>query len=155
VFNYETHPREHTVDLTRLGLDPALEYRVWSHWDSKSIGVHTGRFTAVVPPESVKLYRIARVRDHPWLLSTDLHVRQGQAEIEECRWDPSARQLTIRAVRPPGHGGNVYVAVPRGMALSDPQDLWIAKDARDGSLVVRCSFEFRDSGVVERRLRFK
>ena len=46
-----------------------------------------GSVSIDVPPRSVKLLRIARDREHPWLLSTDLHVRQGQAEIEDCRWD--------------------------------------------------------------------
>ena len=155
VFNYENRPVERALDLARLGLDPARPYRVWEHWGARSMGAHRGSFTAVVPPQSVKLYRISQVRNHSWLLSTDMHVRQGQAEVEECRWDAGRKELIIRARRPAAQRGNIYVAVPDGMALDDPKGLWIAKDGRDGSLVVRCSFEFRDGAVVEQQLRFR
>ena len=155
VFNYEDRPLDCPIDMSRLGLDGDREYRVWEHWGAKSIGSRRRRFVAEVPPQSVKLYRVAQAREHPWLLSTDLHVRQGQAELEDCRWDADRKELTIRARRPPGHHGNAYVVVPPGQALQNPKGLWIAKDARDGSLVVRCSFEFRDSSAVEVRLQFQ
>ena len=34
-----------------------------------------------MPPESVRLVRLSRSRQHPWVIGTNLHVRQGQAEI--------------------------------------------------------------------------
>ena len=38
--------------------------------------------------------------------------------------------------------------------MAEPAGLWIAKDAGDGTLVVRCEFDFKDGGPVERRVRF-
>lgn len=155
VFNYQNQVLERKLDFGRLGLDPAVEHRVWEFWGTRSLGPYKGGFTAVVPPQSVKLYRISRRRDHPWLLSTDLHLRQGQAEIEDCRWDGAAKELTIRVQRPKGERGNVYVTVPPGLALAEAEGLWLAKDGRDGSLVVRVSLEFDDHAPVERRLKFR
>jgi hypothetical protein len=154
IFNYSSEPLRKTVDLARVGLDAGQKYRIWDFWNEKALGVHKGRFEALVPPQSVKLIRIARERPHPWLLSTDMHIRQGQAEIETCAWDNAKRVLTIRARRPPGSSGHVYVTAPKGMAVSDPRGLWIAKDANDGTLVIRADFDFPQDGIVERQIRF-
>jgi hypothetical protein len=154
VFNYRDEPLRQTVEFARLGLDPAQTCRVWDFWSTRALGARQGRLEAIVPPRSVKLWRIARQREHPWVLSTDMHVRQGQAEIEACRWDAARHELVIRARRPAGNRGNVYLTVPKGMAVAEPAGLWIAKDAGDGTLVVRCEFDFKDGGPVERRVRF-
>lgn len=154
VFNYGAEPLRRTVEFARLGLDASQPYLVWDYWNSQSKGAHQERFEAVVPPRSVKLWRISRQRTHPWILSTDMHVRQGQAEVESCQWDAGAKVLTIRARRPAGNRGNVFVTVPKDVMVAAPAGLWIAKDANDGTLIVRCAFDFTDGGVVERKLVF-
>lgn len=154
VFNYGKEPLRQRIDLTRLGWDANAEVVVWDHWAGKYLGAHTRAFEGIVPPESVKLWRISRRRPHPWILSTDMHVRQGQAEIESCRWDEAARTLTIRARRPAGISGNVYVTVPKGIPVAQPAGLWIARDANDATLVVRCHFDFPNGSPGERQIRF-
>ena len=153
-FNYGTEPMKQRIEFARLGLDAGGTCLVWDYWAEKYLGAHHGAFEGLVPPQSVKLWRIARRRGHPWLLATDMHVRQGQAEVESCQWNEADKSLTIRARRPAGLRGNVYVTVPKGMALADPKGLWAAKDANDGTLVVRCAFDFADGGAVERRIQF-
>lgn len=119
---------------------------VWDFWDERYAGVAEGTYEALVPPRSVKLYRVAAARAWPWLLSTDIHVRQGQAEVTAAAWDESALELGLTVNRP----GNLLLRVPPGFRLADPAGLWIAKDGTDGSLIVRVA-------VVpgERRIRFE
>ena len=112
-----------------------------------------GSVAVSVGPESVRLLRIARDRAHPWLLSTDMHVRQGQSEILDCRWDKATSTLTIRAQRPAGEQGSLFVRAPAGWSLANPKGFWIAKDGRDGSLVVWCALSF-GSAPVEVRIPF-
>jgi len=102
----------------------------------------------------VRLLRIARDREHPWLLSTDMHVRQGQSEITDCRWDQATSTLIMRAQRPAGEQGSIYVRAPAGWALADPKGLWIAKDGRDGSLIVRSAISF-GAAPAELRMQFQ
>ena len=102
----------------------------------------------------MKLLRIAAYRDHPWLLSTDMHIRQGQAEILDCKWDEDAMTLTIRAQRPAGHEGSIYAHAPKGWALAEPKGLWLARDGRDNSLVIRKLLKF-EGEPVEVKMHFK
>ena len=154
LFNYGSDTLRQEIGFDRLGLDPGQAYTAWDFWDERYLGVHSRGLTVEAAPRSVRLLRIARAEERPWLLSTDMHVRQGQAEIEDVRWDAARHELTVRARRPAGYKGNVYVRVPKGLALRDPKGLWIAKDGYDGSLIVRCALEFSGAGAAERVLGF-
>jgi hypothetical protein len=153
LFNYDDVPREVAVDLKRLGLDPAADYATWDFWNERFDGVCKGTFRIAAAPRSVKLLRLSPLRPHPWLLSTDMHVRQGQAEIENCRWDSAANALKFRAQRPAGERGNVFLLVPPGWELANPAGLWLGKDPRNKSVIARCDLEF-DGASVEKTIRF-
>jgi hypothetical protein len=155
VFNLGERTIAKTLPLERLKLDPKGRYAVFDFWNLRFQGIEAGGSVSVeVPPESVKLLRIASHRDHPWLLSTDMHVRQGQAEILDCQWTEAGKTLTLRAQRPSGHEGSIYVHAPQGWALAEPKGLWLARDGRDNSLVIRKPLEFQGE-PVEVKMRFK
>jgi hypothetical protein len=154
IFNLGKETISKTVPFQRLGLDPTTPYAVWDFWNGRFQGVVQDSVSIDVPPISVKLLRIARDREHPWLLSTDMHVRQGQAEIEDCRWDDASMTLTVRAQRPAGHDGSIYVRAPKGWALAEPKGLWLARDGRDDSLVIRKALAF-EGPPLEVQMRFK
>ncbi len=142
VFNYTKEPLDYKLDA-----DPARDV-VWDFWNGQVAQ------STVVPARSVKLWRVSRLRDYPWLVSTDMHIRQGQAEIEMCKWDAASKTLTLRARRPEASHGSAYVRVPKGMVVANPAGLWIAKDGNDSTLLIRVDFEFKDGQAVERQIRF-
>jgi hypothetical protein len=121
---------------------------------SLGIGDRKGSIRFAVPGQSVKLLRIARERAHPWVASTDMHVRQGQAEIVNAQWNPDAGSLTIEATRPAGYRGNVFVRAPKGLAMKNPKGFYVAKDANDSSLIIRCDFNFASGARQARTLEF-
>lgn len=144
IFNYDDEPHMHTLDFDRFGLGPDESYQVWEFWNEQYLGAHTGSANVCIPPRSARVYRIQRLRVHPWILSTDLHVRQGQFEVADCQWNAATMTLTVQATRPAGEVGNVYVTVPKGLRVTNPAGYWIAKDANDQSLIVRRELRFRN-----------
>lgn len=136
VFNYGAEPLTREVPANGV---------VWDFWNERYMGRAEGTYRVTVPAGSVKLLRIAPAREHPWILSTDIHIRQGQAELTDVAWDEAKRELRWTANR----AGNVYVLVPKGLRLADPSGLWIAKDGGDQSLIVRV-----DAAAESRTLRF-
>ncbi|MCX6620035.1 MAG: hypothetical protein NTY38_02945, partial [Acidobacteria bacterium] len=154
IFDLGNEVMKKTVDFGRLGLSREEPMAVWDFWNERYLGVYRGQMEVSVSPRSVTLLRISPARKHPWLLSTDLHLRQGQAEIESCRWDAAAKELTITAVRPAGYRGNIYVRAPKGFAVKEPAGLWLARDGGDSSLLVRYPVEFGQSGRDTRTIRF-
>ena len=118
---------------------------VWDFWDERFTGVAAGSLEVIVPPKSVKLLRVSPARAHPWVLSTDIHIRQGQAELSDVAWDDNALELKLTAAR----AGNIFLRVPKEFRLAEPAGLWIAKDGNDSSLLVRVA-----ASPGERHIRF-
>lgn len=153
VFNLGGKGIEQKIALERLGLDAREKYAVWDFWNERFEGDATGSVDVEVPAESVKLLRITRARSHPWLIGTDIHVRQGAAEVADCKWDAATATLTVRSRRPAGEHGSLFVRAPTGWAVAEPKGLWVARDGRDNSVLVRAAVSFGD-GPVEVRMRF-
>jgi len=127
---------------------------VWDVWGERFWGVHEGGFDVAVLPESVRLLRLTPLRSHPWVAGTDMHVRQGESELDSVQWDSTAAELRITARRPAGSTGSVYIRAPAGWAVKNPKDLWLARDGADNSLTIRVAFQFAQSGPASRTVSF-
>jgi hypothetical protein len=154
IFNFTAEVVKRKVEFAALGIDPKQPQAVWDFWSERYLGVHTGDVTVSVAPVSVTFLRIAPARPHPWILSTDMHTRQGQAEIEDCRYDPQTMTLRVTATRPRGYRGNVYLRVPKGFGFKNPDGLWVAKDGNDSTVIVRWAFDFSQSEHVTQSVVF-
>lgn len=150
VFNYEMNGINRDIELNRLSLNATQSYMVWDFWNERYLGIFSGKIPVQIASGAVSLVRIARARDYPWPLSTDLHVRQGQAEIENAHWDPTNMTLTVRALRPDGERGSLFLRIPKGYAFKDPTGLAVAKDENDGCLIVRCPLQFNNGAHFQR-----
>jgi hypothetical protein len=142
VYNFGPGLLTQAVELARLRLDPSAAYLVWEFWDERYLGRICGSLTARVPPHSVRVYRLAADEARPVVLGTDLHILMGEMEIAEVSWDAASRTLTGRALRPAGERGSVFLHAPASLRVASPQGVWISKDARDSSLVLRCALDF-------------
>jgi len=147
VYNLSTDLLRERVDLRDLNLDPAARYLLWEFWNGEYLGRAVGEFEAVVAPRSVRVYRLTPDRGIPTLLGTDMHILMGDVEIEDCEWDATTLTLSGRALRPAGEEGNVYIHAPETLRVLNPQGLWIAKDARDKTLIIRVALEFPEGSA--------
>ena len=153
VYNFTPETLQLPVMLERLGLDPAADYLVWEFWDERYVGRVCGRLDVLVPPGSVKVFRLVRDEGRPVLLGTDLHVLMGEMEVTACSWDATTRTLRGTAVRPRGERGSVFMHAPATVSVANPRGHWIAKDGRDQSLIIRCALDL-SSGSAEWCVRF-
>lgn len=147
IFNYGDEILQQTVALREPG-----RQTVWDFWEERQLGMVERELRLTVAPRSVKLVRVAPERSHPWLLSTDLHIRQGQSEIESVEWKDE--RLTVVARRPAGESGNLFLRVPKGRRLKEPRGWFIAKDGNDEALIVRAPVNFDAGGRAEVRIEF-
>ena len=153
VFNFGEDLLRESVDLAALGLSEDRDYLVWEFWNEAYAGRARGTLEAVVPPGQVCVYRLVEDTGRPTLLGTDMHVLMGEVEILDCDWDEEAMTLDVNAFRPSGERGSVFIHAPEGLCVEEPAGLWIAKDGRDGSLVIRCELDF-DYGADEWSVSF-
>ncbi|MCL2813200.1 MAG: hypothetical protein FWD23_01225 [Oscillospiraceae bacterium] len=137
-----------TLDFKKLGLDAGEQYVVYEFWNEEYCGVFKNSFPCRLPPESCKLYRIAKKRDHPWLLSTDMHIQQGYCEVAELQWDEGKLCLCGSVTRPAGERGGVYILMPRNYKLINQKGAHLLKELLDYSVVMYLPVQF--SGPVEK-----
>ncbi len=149
VFNLEDTPAEIAVTPGELRLAEG-EYRVFDFWEQRYCGAIRGRLDVALPPMSCRVLRLEGVRRHPWILSTDMHLRQGQVELEDVRWD--ARRLALEGVcvRPRGETGNIFLVAPPGFKPVDYAGLWVAKDMNERCLIIRQRLDFVRSRLAWR-----
>ena len=131
------------IDFEKLGCAPREAYRVFEFWNGEYVGTYRDSFECSVPPDDCKLFRISEARPHPWLLSTDMHVEQGNAEIESLFYDE--KNLTLQGVarRPAGESGRLVFLMPRHLRLVNHEQANIMKEVIDMQAVVGWPIVFR------------
>lgn len=154
VFNYRSRTLEEKIEFERIGLDAGVPYAVWDFWNERYLGVHRSALPLSVPGGSVRLVRITRERGHPWVVGTDMHVRQGQAELDDVRWEEPEQRLVIVATRPVGYRGVVFVRAPAGFGVKNPRGLYLAREDSEGGLIIRCDFDFATGARQEQTIEF-
>lgn len=142
VFNNEDSAYKATPDFEKLGLDRNKAYRIYEFWNEEYLGTFRGHFEYLVPPGSCRLFRIAEAADHPWLLSTDMHIQQGAVEVEELNWDEKRMRPSGKVTRPIGETGNLFFLMPRKMRVVNTEGLWLMKELDDMNVIIRKEIKF-------------
>ncbi len=142
VFNFDELPYRTVLKSQEIGAGDEGCFWLYDFWNERYLGSFKEAFECHVPPCSVNVYRITRVRNHPWILSTDMHLLQGAVEILSVFWDHRKAVLSGVAVRPEGEVGNIFFLMPPGFRLRNHQGHWLARDYRDSSVIIRKEIHF-------------
>lgn len=141
VFNYGIEPLAKTINLYEFFGDE--ECFVYDFWDEHCLGKTNGSFMCHVPPRDVKVLRISKARMHPWVIGSDMHITQGDAELSHLRWNP--KNLTLKGVckRPRGERGSLFINIPKGYEPVDFRELFLVQEVEQDLHII-------DSLVVEK-----
>lgn len=153
VYNFGEDELRLPFDLSRLGLKSDAGYLVWEFWNQEYVGRIEGRLQAVIPPGSVRVYRLVEDIGVPVLIGTDMHLLMGEVEVDHCDWNANTKTLHISANRPKGERGSVFLWIPDGLRPEDQRGLWVAREGIGNSLLIRVAFAFED-GSAEKIIRF-
>jgi alpha-galactosidase len=123
---------------------PDEPVHVFDLWEQRYFGIQQGQFTFEgTPPHSAKLLALRPVRPEPQVVSSTFHFGQGAFDIEDARFDPKARALTVRLLRSAKGEGEVLLHVPEGYRERTLESDTPAQMSRrpDGLLAVRLSLD--------------
>jgi alpha-galactosidase len=93
LFNWEDETRRISFTTEELGIDPDGEYAVFEFWTQKSYETIKGNFGMDVPPHSVRLLTLHKIKTIPQWLGSDRHIAQNALEIIEYEWKADSRTL--------------------------------------------------------------
>ncbi|WP_127585603.1 alpha-galactosidase [Paenibacillus koleovorans] len=142
LLNTEPTTKIFELAMHELDLDSQTDYTVFDFWDEMYLGEARGTLTVEVPPYSIKVLRVSQARNHPWLLSSDMHITQGGVELEQLKWNPEKRYLQGVCVRPRGETGNLYFRLPKWWKPVRYDGLRTAKVPMDKSVLVMKRIDF-------------
>ncbi len=152
VFNPDQLPYSLELDFKKLGLDG--EQIVYEFWNEEYRGVFRNSLPVTLLPESCKLFRFSKKRNHPWLMGTNMHIQQGVAEINALNWDEETMTLSGTATRPAGEKGSIFITAPRNVKLLNRGKCHIVKDLIDHRLIIEVPLEFK-AGTADFELKFE
>jgi hypothetical protein len=144
VFNEDDTAYNAELNFRKIGIDPEIAHRIYEFWTEEYCGTYKEYFNYIIPPHSCRLFRITEARNHPWLLSSDMHIQQGGVEVEDLTWDPARMCLSGNVTRPAGETGNLYLLMPRNMRVINDKGLWLMKDLVDMSVIIRKEISFEN-----------
>ena len=142
VFNEDETAYNADLDFSKLGLDIEKAYCVYEFWTEEYCGTYVEGLNYLIPPNSCRLFRISEAREHPWLLSSDMHIQQGAVEVEDLKWDKGRMCLSGTATRPVGEVGNLFFLMPRKMRVINNKGLWLMKELEDYKVIIRKQIVF-------------
>ncbi len=148
ILNAGSETLHQRLDFRQLGLNAEVRYALFDFWDEAYLGEAMDTCLLEIQARSARVVRICRVRSHPWLLASDMHVTQGAVEVEELRWDGPTRTLTGVCSRPIGETGNLYFSIPKGWKPVSYTGLNVAKDAATGAVLAMKRFNFKQTSVA-------
>ena len=155
VFNLNEKGRKTELTAEELLLMPGQGYRMFDFWQERYCGIFRDETEIEIPGETCRVFRLEKEKTHPWILSTDMHVRQGEAELLNVEWNSESEVLSGTASRPAGERGNIYIIAPWNFKEKNlNRGLWVAKSATDDSLIIRKSIYFEQE-KMDWRIEFK
>ena len=155
IFNLNDTMRTQHLTDSFLRIPTGRRYRLYDFWNEEYRGTFTKETQVEVPAQSATVLRIEECKEHPWLLSTDITVRQGDAEITALEWDEKALCLTGKAHRAPGEEGNLFFIAPdKYKIVNDNYGFLVFKSAKDMSLIIKKHVQF-DSENIDFRINFE
>jgi len=142
------------IDFSKIGCDSNEKYRVFEFWNGEYVGTYRDSFPCAVPPGCCRLFRLSIARPYPWLLSTDMHIEQGNAEVETLAYDEKTRTLRGTVRRPAGESGRLVFLMPRHLKLVNHEEANTMKEVIDMQTVISLHVVFR-SDKEDFRLEFE
>ncbi len=145
VFNPDQEPYSLELDFKKLGLEG--QQIIYDFWNEEYRGMFENSFPVTLLPESCKLFRFTKRRNHPWLMGTNMHIQQGVAEIKALKWDEKNMTLSFTATRPKGNKGSVIIHAPRNLELLNRGKCHIVKELIDQCLVIEVPLDFKEDEI--------
>lgn len=143
--NWNDEDKNYHLRFSELGLDAEKVYLVFSFWNQTFVGAFRHGVDLPLGARQGEAYAIREMPVRPCVLSTDMHLTQGGVELQQVRFDESARQLTGQASRHPGAEGHVVVYIPPGFVLASASGPYQLDEQPSGAMIAHLRLQFKEA----------
>ena len=137
--------------INKLGFWPGPGRAFYNAASYYTHGRHRDEVEVMVPPESVRIYRLNEFVCAPRVIGSSTAFTGRDAT---GAWNETTSSLSIEVRRPQRERGIVYLFAPPGWHLENIRQGRIGKDMNSGELAVAVPFETSEDGVWKAEIRF-
>ena len=113
LFNWEDLPGDISIKMSDIGLSSSRSYIAHEFWTNEFLGEFQKSIDIYdIPPRSVLLLCLREQKNHPQIISTDIHFSQGGVEILSAGWDRRSSTLLASTRGYREVEGNIFIYVP-------------------------------------------
>lgn len=142
--NWNDEDRNYKIRFSDLKLDDNKSFLVYRFWDQAFLGEFRDVLDLKVEARKGETFAIRELPDHPWVLSTDMHLTQGGVELQDVKYDSRSNTLSGTASRHPGAVRHLVVYVPPGYKINSASGSYSQEEKPSGAAIVRLKLEFKD-----------
>jgi hypothetical protein len=143
--NWNDENAKYNIHFSELGLDERKSYLVYRFWDQTFVGEFRKGVNLEVGGRKGETFAIREVPEHPWVVSTDMHLTQGGVELQGVRYDTSSNELSGTASRHVGAEAHVVVFVPKGFKIQSGSGAYSVEEQPSGAAIVHLKLEFKEA----------
>jgi hypothetical protein len=143
--NWNDEGRNYNILFLDLKLDENKNYLVYRFWDQTFLGEFRKSVDLKLEAQKGETFAIRELPDHPWPLSTDMHLTQGGVELQGVKYDSGLNELSGTASRHPGAERHLVVYVPPGYKIKSASGSYAEEERPSGAAIVRLKLEFKDA----------
>jgi hypothetical protein len=142
VQNWGDDDKNYEVRFDKLGLDEKQSYLIYRFWDQTFLGEFRDCASLRVKARQGETFAIRNMPEHPWVLSTDMHLTQGGVELSDVKYDAGTKQLTGFAKRHPGAEGHVVIYAPYGYHVHEASGDYRQVTRSSGAEIIDLDLKF-------------
>jgi hypothetical protein len=146
--NWNEEDQKYHIRFSQLGLDENRSRVVFSFWDQMFLGEFRGGSDLAVRAHRGECYMIRETPEHPWVLSTDLHLTQGGVELSGVKYDAASSRLEGEASRHVGAKGHIVIYVPQGYKIQSASAVYHSQLQPSGAQVVFLETNFDQKTIL-------
>jgi len=109
--------RDYEISFEKLSLSGEKEYHVFDFWNRKYMGSFSCKINvSKLLPHHCIVLGIREKKDIPQIMATDMHISQGELELESSSFEDGSLKIKMSTC---GKKGNIYIYIPEGYKLKD------------------------------------
>jgi hypothetical protein len=143
--NWNDEDRHYNIFFSDIKLDENKTYLVYRFWDQKFLGEFRKDVNLQVGARKGETFVVREMPEHPWILSTDMHLTQGAVEVQGTKYDAASNELSGTASRHAGAEGHIVVYVPQGHRIQSASGSYTEEDQPSGAAVIRLKLDFKEA----------
>ena len=112
LFNWTNQPREVRLPIAALGNRSSGSYHVCEFWTQRYLGSISDELALTLPAHGSAVLAIQPATERPVILSTDLHLGQGAAEIKSFHFDEARKRIEWHIDLGRNAAGSIRLFIP-------------------------------------------